>query len=103
LILTGVVVSSQTFRFDGKVAWTTAAIVLIQPLFALGITELFHMSHDEIRDITLISAIPGGFFGLVFGKSFNSTPETASSGLIASYCVGAFSLAGWMLVLTKYF
>jgi predicted permease len=103
LILTGVVVSSQTFRFDAKVAWTTAAIVLIQPLFALGTTELFHMSHAEIRDITLISAIPGGFFGLVFGKSFNSTPETASSALIASYCVGAFSLAGWMLVITKYF
>ena len=102
LILTGVVVSAQTFRFDSKVAWTTAAIVLIQPLFALGITELFHMSHAAIRDITLISAIPGGFFGLVFGKSFNSTPETASSGLIASYCVGAFSLAGWMLIIAKY-
>jgi malonate transporter and related proteins len=102
LILTGVVVSAQTFRFDAKVAWTTAAIVLIQPLLALGITELFQMSHDAIRDITLICAIPGGFFGLVFGKSFNSTPETASSGLIASHGVGAFSMAGWMLVLTKY-
>jgi predicted permease len=102
LILTGVVVSSQTFRFDGKVAWTTAAIVLIQPLFALAITELFHMSHAEIRNITLISAIPGGFFGIVFGKSFNSTPETATSALIASYGVGAFSMAGWMLVLTKF-
>ena len=102
LILTGVVVSAQTFRFDSKVAWTTAAIVLIQPLFALGITELFHMRPAAIHDITLISAIPGGFFGLVFGKSFNSTPETASSGLIASYCVGAFSLAGWMLIIAKY-
>lgn len=59
LILTGVVVSSQTFRFAGKVAWTTAAIVLIQPLFALGSMELLHMSHDAIRDITLISAMPG--------------------------------------------
>jgi predicted permease len=102
LILTGVVVSSQTFRFDRKVAWTTAAIVLIQPLFALCITKLFHMSHDDIRDITLISAIPGGFFGIVFGRSFNATPETASSALIASYGVGAFSMAAWMLVFTKY-
>ena len=102
LILTGLVVSSQTFRFDRKVAWTTAAIVLIQPLFALGITELFHMSHAEIRDITLISAIPGGFFGILFGKSFNATPETASSALIASYCVGAISMAGWVLVIAKY-
>jgi malonate transporter len=102
LVLTGVVVSSQAFRFDRKVAWATTAIVLMQPLFALGITELFHMSRTEIRDITLISAIPGGFFGLVFGKSFNATPETASSALIASYCVGGFSMAGWMLVLAKY-
>ena len=102
LILTGVVVSSQTFRFDRKVAWTTAAIVLIQPLFALCITEHFHMSHDDIRDITLISAIPGGFFGIVFGRSFNATPETASSALIASYGVGAFSMAGWMLLFTKF-
>jgi malonate transporter and related proteins len=103
LILTGLVVSSRTFCFDRKAAWTTAAIVLIQPLFALGITELFHMSHAEIRDITLFSAIPGGFFGLVFEKSFNATPETSSSALIASYCVGAFSMAGWMFVITKYF
>ena len=102
LILTGVVVSSQTFRFDRKVAWTTAAIVLIQPLFVFGITELFHIKHAEIRDITLISAIPGGFFGIVFGRSFNATPETASSALIASYGVGAFSMAGWILLFTKY-
>jgi malonate transporter and related proteins len=102
LILTGVVVSSQKFRLNGKVVLATAAIVLIQPLFALSITKLFHMSHAEIRDITLIGAIPGGFFGLVFGKSFNSTPEIASSALIASYCVGAFTLAGWMFLFTKY-
>ncbi len=51
----------------------------------------------------LLPIFVGGFFVLVFGKSFNSTPETASSALIASYCVGAFSMAGWMLVITKYF
>jgi malonate transporter len=61
------------------------------------------MSHDEIRDITLICAIPAGFFGLVFGKRFNATPETASSAVIASYVVGALSLAAWMLVLAKLF
>jgi len=35
-------------------------------------------------------------------SSFNSIPEIASSALIASYGVGAFSMAGWMLVFTKY-
>jgi malonate transporter len=103
LILTGVVVSAQKFRIDKSVFWTTMAIVFIQPLFALGMTLLFHMSHDQVRDITIISAIPGGFFGLVFGKGFNATPDAASSGLIASYGVGAITLAAWMLVMARYF
>jgi malonate transporter len=85
------------------VLWTTVAILLVQPLFALGMTLLFHMSRDHVRDITIISAIPGGFFGLVFGKSFDATPETASSGLIASYGAGWLTLAVWMLVMAKYF
>ncbi|AEU37746.1 AEC family transporter [Granulicella mallensis] len=103
LILTGVVVSAQRFRFNKAVLWTTVAILLVQPLFALGMTLLFHMSRDHVRDITIISAIPGGFFGLVFGKSFDATPETASSGLIASYGAGWLTLAVWMLVMAKYF
>jgi predicted permease len=90
-------------------------IVLVMD-FAIPMCPVFHdqqhivacaprtigIRSDAIRDITLVSAIPSGFFGFVFGKSFKSTPETASSGLIASYDVGAFSMAGWMLVLTKY-
>jgi malonate transporter and related proteins len=102
LILTGVVVSAQRFRIDKSVLWTITAIVLIQPLFALSMTLLFHMSHNQVRDITIISAIPGGFFGVVFGKGFNATPEAASSGLIASYGVGAITLAAWMLVMARY-
>jgi len=103
LILTGVVVSAQRFRFNKAVFWTTVVILVIQPIFALGMTLLFHMSREHVRDITIICAIPGGFFGLVFGKSFDATPETASSGLIASYGAGWLTLALWMLVMAKYF
>jgi malonate transporter and related proteins len=103
LILTGVVVSAQRFRFNKDVFWTTVAILVLQPIFALSMTLLFHMSRDHVRDITIISAIPGGFFGLVFGKSFDAKPETASSGLIASYGAGWLTLAVWMLVMTRYF
>jgi predicted permease len=103
LVLTGVVISAQKFRFDKSVFWAAAAILLIQPFFALGMTLLFHMNHNQVRDITIISALPGGFFGMVFGKAFDSTPDTASSGLIASYGAGAITLAAWMLVMAKYF
>jgi malonate transporter and related proteins len=35
----------------------------------------------------------------VFGKSFDATPEVASSSLIASYVLGVFTLAGWIVFL----
>ena len=47
----------------------------------------------------LVSAIPCGFFGVVFGKSFDVTPAVASSSLLASTLLGIVTLAGWIIVL----
>jgi predicted permease len=74
-----------------------------QPLFAIFVMLLFRMSHNDMRNITVISAIPGGFFGLVFGKEFDATPEIASSGLIGTYLFGWATLALWMLFAAKFF
>jgi malonate transporter and related proteins len=103
LVLTGLVVSAQSFRFTGGVAITTLLKLVVQPLFALCMMLLFRMDHSDLRNITVISAIPGGFFGLVFGKGFGSTPEIASSGLIGTYLVGWATLALWMLLAAKFF
>jgi len=103
LILTGLVVSAQSFRFTSGVAITTLLKLMGQPLFALCVMLLFRMNHNDLRNITVISAIPGGFFGLVFGKGFNATPEIASSGLIGTYLVGWATLALWMLLMAKFF
>jgi malonate transporter and related proteins len=98
LILTGVVVSAQRFRLEGSVLVASLAKLLLQPVLALGVTMLLHMSQHQIRDIMAISAIPGGFFGLVFGSSFKATPEVASSSLIASYALGWITLSMWLVV-----
>jgi predicted permease len=103
LILTGLVLSAQPFRVDTSVVWATVAKLAIQPAFALGAMMLLRMDHDQMRAITVVSAIPGGFFGLVFGKGFNATPVTASSSLIATYLAGGISLAVWILVVSKLF
>ena len=103
LILTGVVVSAQTFRFSPGVVFTVVAKLLVQPLLALGVTLLFRMGPGYIRDITMISATPAGFFGVVFGRSFDETSETASSGLLATYLVGCVTLPLWMVALGKFF
>jgi malonate transporter and related proteins len=103
LVLTGLVVSAQSFRFTGGVAITTLLKLVGQPVFALCMMVLFRMDHTDIRNITVISAIPGGFFGMVFGKGFNATPEIASSGLIGTYLFGWATLALWMLFAAKFF
>jgi malonate transporter len=103
LILTGLVVSAQSFQLNGSVLITTLLKLVGQPLFALSMMLLFQMDRDDLRNITVVSAIPDGFFGLVFGKGFDHTPETASSGLIGTYLIGWVTLPLWMLLMAKFF
>jgi malonate transporter len=103
LIFTGLVVSAQSFRFNGGVATTTLLKLVGQPLFALCTMLLLRMDNNDLRNITVISAIPDGFFGLVFGKGFDHTPETASSELIGTYLIGWVTLPLWMLLMAKFF
>ena len=59
---------------------------------------LIHLNIEQTRYVTLISAMPCGFFGVVFGRDFDSNPKLASSGLIVSYLVGVGSLAAWIAI-----
>ena len=98
LVLTGLVVSAQRFEIGGN---TLIAVFLknaLQPALALGTAMLIHLSIEQTRYVTLISAMPCGFFGVVFGKDFDSSPKLASSGLIASYVVGVGTLAAWIVI-----
>jgi predicted permease len=70
----------------------------LQPAIALGIALLIRLPIEQTRYITLISAMPCGFFGTVFGKGFGSSPKLASSGLIASYGIGIVTLAVWIVI-----
>jgi predicted permease len=98
LVLTGLVVSAQKFEIGGN---TLIAVFLknaLQPALALGIAMAIHLNIEQTRYVTLISAMPCGFFGVVFGKGFDSSPKLASSGLIASYLVGVGTLAAWIVI-----
>jgi malonate transporter and related proteins len=101
LFLTGLIVSAQRFRLDGRVITAIVAKNLLQPALCLGLAWMIGLSVVETRYAVLIAAIPCGFFGLVFGKGFNSSPLTASSSLIFSYVVGIATLAGWIVLLGR--
>jgi predicted permease len=98
LVLTGLVVSAQKFEFCSNTLVTVFLKNLLQPGLALGIAMLVHLSLEQTRYVTLISAIPCGFFGIVFGKGYNVNPKLASSGLIESYVLGVVTLAMWVVI-----
>jgi malonate transporter and related proteins len=98
LFLTGLVVSAQRFNLSWGVGWSVFGKTLLQPALCLGAARVVGLPLEQTRYVVLISAIPCGFFGVVFGKSFDATPEVASSSLIASTLVGVFTLAGWIVL-----
>jgi predicted permease len=98
LVLTGLVVSAQKFEIRGNTLIAVLLKNILQPAIALGICMLIHLNIEQTRYVTLISAMPCGFFGVVFGRDFDSNPKLASSGLIASYLVGVGSLAAWIVI-----
>jgi predicted permease len=100
LFLTGLVVSAQRFEFTWGVSWSVFAKNLLQPALGLLIARSLSLPLEATRSVVLICAIPCGFFGIVFGKGFDVTPEVASSSLIASYAIGIFTLAGWIIFLS---
>lgn len=93
LFITGLVVSAQTLRFDIAALISASIKNFFQPAVALALALLFHLPTASVREVVLICAIPCGFFGLIFGKSFSTTSLTASSSLVISYVSSALSLA----------
>jgi malonate transporter len=102
LLLTGLILSAQPFTLNGPVLITACAKLILQPMLAFSIALAMPVSHERVRDITLISATPGGFSGIVFGKSFSTIPEVASSGLIATYGLAIVTLPLWIVLLSRF-
>ncbi len=98
LVLTGLVVSAQRFQLRANTLFAVFLKNALQPAVALLIAMLFHLSVPQTRYATLITAMPCGFFGTVFGEDFGSSPQIASSGLIASHALGIGTLAAWIAI-----
>ena len=79
-------------RASHPLLWDQGKVVLVLAAVYLAIYAL-------TRNVVLITAIPCGFFGVVFGKRFHATPAVAGSRLIASTVAGIFTLPGWIVPL----
>jgi predicted permease len=100
LFVTGLIASAQRINLNWGVGWAVLGKNVLQPALCLAIALLLSMPLEQTRFAVLLSAIPSGFFGILFGKGFDATPEVASSSLIASTLLSIFTLAGWIVLLS---
>ncbi len=101
LFVTGLITSAQRFNMNWGVGWAVLGKNVIQPALSLAMALLLGMPLEETRFVVLLSAIPSGFFGILFGKGFDATPEVASSSLVATTVLSIVTLAGWIVFLSR--
>ena len=99
LFVTGLIVSAQRFTLNWSVGRAVLAKNVIQPALCLAVVLPLAMPLEQTRYVVLLSAIPCGFFGILFGEGLDATPEVASSSLIASTLISIFTVAGWSVLL----
>jgi malonate transporter len=102
LFVTGIVVSSHSLRLNPGIFVAAGVKNLLQPVIALGISLLLHLPPDSLHHVVLIAAIPCGFFGLIFGKRYSASPESASSSLVVAYFASVFTLAITIALLARF-
>jgi len=101
LFVTGLIASAQRFNLNWGVGWAVLGKNVLQPGLCLAVAVLLGMPLEQTRFAVLLSAIPSGFFGILFGKGFDVTMEVASSSLIVSTLLSIFTLAGWIILLSR--
>ena len=99
LFLTGLMLSAQTIKIGGDVVFGTLVKNLLQPLLVFGLARLLRVSVPIASQAALLTSIPCGFFGLVFGASSGVKTPVAGATLIVSSITGVATLAVaiWLL------
>ena len=84
LFLTGLMLSAQAIRVGSDVAFGTLVKNVGQPVLVYGLVRLFGIPVEIGAQAVLLTAIPSGFFGLVFGAGSGLRTPIAGSTLVVS-------------------
>jgi malonate transporter len=93
LFLTGLILSAQKLRLGSSADIQTMTANVAHPLLAAGLAWLFAVSALTAREAIVLSALPCGFFGILFGLRFGILSEVVGTTLIASTLLSAGTLA----------
>jgi malonate transporter and related proteins len=93
LFLTGLILSAQKLGLGANAGIQSLLSNVAHPLLAWALAWLFAISPLTAREAIVLSALPVGFFGVLFGLRFNMFSVVAGTTLIASTVLSAATLA----------
>jgi malonate transporter and related proteins len=98
LFLTGLILSSQPLLLNRNVISGALLKNVAQPLFVAGLVVLLPTHKDTARAAILLTALPSGFFGALFGLRYGVESHEAGSTLIVSTILSAFTLTAALIL-----
>ena len=99
--VTGLVLSAQPFRLDANVGVGVLMKNIGLPLVACAVALALGMSAEIAREAILLTAIPTGLFGILFGLSYGVRSQAVGSTLTLSYLVGTITLTAAILLTSQ--
>jgi malonate transporter and related proteins len=93
LFLTGLILSAQKLDLGANTSIQTILANVAHPLLAAALAWLFVLPPLTAREAIVLSALPVGFFGVLFGLRSNKSSRVAGTTLIASTLLSAATLA----------
>ena len=93
LFLTGLILSAQKLRLGSSADIQTMTANVVHPILAAGLAWVFAVSALTAREAIVLSALPCGFFGILFGLRFGISSEVVGTTLVASTLLSAGTLA----------
>ena len=93
LFLTGLILSSQSFRLDWKIVGTTGMADIIRPLLAAAVVFSLPIPVETARIAVLLATVPSGFFGILFAVNYRLDSAAAGSMVAASTVFSIVTMA----------
>jgi len=93
LFLTGLILSSQSFRLDWKIVGATAMADIMRPLLAAAVAFSLPIPAETARIAVLLATVPSGFFGILFAVSYRLDPAAEGSMVTASIMFSIVTMA----------
>lgn len=99
LFLTGLILSAQSFRLDWKIAGAACMADIVRPLVTAAVVFALPIPPEVARIAVLLSAVPSGFFGILFAVNYRLDPAAMGSMVIASTGASVATMAVAIAVL----